>query len=254
MIQNIPESLKRGVVACIRKAIHEDRPQYLAEFRPNTNNALQRLIGDWINTNIHADLASDQIEIHEFTRGFGWKGQIILDRTNHFTYTIIRRQRLSQIRKDKPTHPHYLESIVSVLNKRFVAPEKQMSFVPVQGDRFDIKTLEDDCDSLLSGCLGHDDDYVHCVIVYEMAEGELSDISVLFLDKHLDVIEEAPLNEFIEPDFAELTNTLTSAVTEEPETKASTGLISIKKRNTREASSENGVVSPARLRENKKQA
>lgn len=203
--QKVPDDFKRRLVACVNKALQDDLSQYLAEFQPDTKNAVPHLIGDWINKNIRNDLASGQVDIMEFTR-YSWKGKVIIDRANRITYTIMRQKRFFQIRKEKRDRPHYLQTIVGVLNRSFTAPVKQMTFFGAGKYRFDKDMLDSDYDSIFCGCLDPSEGFTHCAIVYDTLRGELSDIKILFLDKDLDVIEELPLNEYIKPDFAALTN------------------------------------------------
>lgn len=250
----VPDEFKRRLVSCVNKALQDDLPQYLAEFQPDTKNAVPHLIGDWINKNIRTDLASDRVDIKEFTR-HSWKGKVIIDRINRMTYTIMREKRLLQVRKEKRDRPHYLQTIVTILNKEFKAPLKQMKFFGEGDYRFDQETLEGDYDSIFSGCLGRDEGFIYCAVVYNTFRGGLYDIKLLFLDKDLDVIEELPLNDYIKPDFAALTSTLhVVEKTEAPESKASARLISLKKRVSAEQDSEDTAASPASLRENEKQA
>lgn len=245
----VPDNFKRRLVACVNKALQDDLRQYLIEFKPDTKNAIPHLIGDWINTNIRTDLACDRVDILEFAR-YSWKGKIIIDRENQITYTIMRERRFFQIRREQRDRPHYLQSIVAVLNKEFTAPMKQMSFFGEGSYKFDSEVLEGDYDSIFSGCLGRNDGFVHCAIVYDTFRGELSDIKILFLDKDLDIIEMLPLREYIKPDFAALTNTSHVVETiEEPENKVSSGLISLKKRSKAEKHEVSTAESPARLRE-----
>jgi hypothetical protein len=250
--QKMPEDFKRRLVACINKALQDDLPHYLAEFHPDTKNGVPHLIGDWINTNIRSDLTGEHVDVMEFSR-YSWKGKVIIDRANLMTYTIMREKRLFQIRKERRDRPHYLQTIVSILNNQFEAQVKQLVLFDVGEYRFDEETLDGDYDSIFNGCLGRDEGFTHCAIAYDTFRGELSDIKVLFLDKDLDVIEDISLNEYIKPDFAALTNTpVAAAQTEDAEARASTGLLSLRKRDA-EATAED-TPPPARLREFEKQA
>lgn len=150
--QKVPDDFKRRLVACVNKALQDYLSQYLAEFQPDTKNAVPHLIGDWINKNIRNDLASGQVDIMEFTR-YSWKGKVIIDRANRITYTIMRQKRFFQIRKEKRDRPHYLQTIVGVLNRSFTAPVKQMTFFGAGKYRFDKDMLDSDYDSIFCGCL-----------------------------------------------------------------------------------------------------
>ena len=180
--QKVPENLKRRLVACVRKALHDDLPRYLMEFNPDTKNAVPRFIIDQINTNIRNDLACENVIIHEFKRPYGWTGKIIIDKQNCMTYNISREKRISQIRKEKRSQPNYLQTLVSVLNKEYEAPVKQMTLFNEGTFSFDIEILENDYDSIFCGCLASNAGFIHCTIVYDTIQGDLSDIKILFLD------------------------------------------------------------------------
>jgi hypothetical protein len=245
--QRISENFKRRLVACVNKALQDDLSLYLSEFHPDTKNGVPHLIGDWINTNIRTDLAGEHIDVMEFSR-FSWRGKVIIDRENSVTYTIMREKRLFQIRKHKRDHPHYLQTIVAVLNANFEAPVKQMNIFGVSEIGFEQEVLDKDYNSIFCGCLDRSAGFTHCVIVYDTFRNELSGIKILFLDRDLDEIERIPLNEFIKPDFSTLTDTvLVEEETNEAESKTSEDLIALKSRPDTDAT-------PAQIREKSKEA
>lgn len=248
MKKRIPENFKRRIVACVSKALTDDLHLYLSTLNPDTKNGVPHNIGDWINTNIQRDIASEYVDILEFPR-YSWRGKIIIDRANLFTFTVMREKRLRFIRKEKRERPHYLQTIVAELNSALEAPVKQMGFFSTGVYKFDRETLETDYNSIFNGCLEKDEGFTHCVITYDTIRGELADVNMLFLDKDLDEVERISLKEYIKPDFAALTNTyLTDVTSGEPESKASDNLISLKSRTADIA------ISPARLREVEKHA
>jgi hypothetical protein len=190
----------------------------------------------------------DRVDVYEFSR-FSWKGKIVIDRMNRLSFTVMRENRLRRIRKEKRDRPHYLQTIVAVLNDAFEAPIKQLDFFGPGVYNFDRETINSDYDAIFCGCLDKNEGFTHCVIAYETVRGELTDINLLFLDKDLDEVERISLKEYIKPDFAALTNTdLKAEKIGEPESKASESLISLKSRTADTAES------PARLREAEKHA
>ncbi|MDR3601425.1 MAG: DUF5986 family protein [Desulfosporosinus sp.] len=204
MFNSISEGFQRRVVDCINMALHDDLPRYLAEFQPDTTNGVPQSIGDWINTKIRKYLTGNNVEVIEFNR-YSWRGKIIVDKENLITYTIMREKRLHQLRREEREKPHYLQTIVAILNSDFIAPQKQMSFLEMDFFQFDDKMLEQDYDSIFKGQVSKTDGFHHCAIIYETDGGSLSDINILFLDKDLDEVDRISLNEFINPDFSKLT-------------------------------------------------
>jgi len=246
-LQVIPDNFRRRLVACIVKALQDDKYTYLSEFHPDTTNAVPYLYGDWINTNIRNDLKSEDMEIISFSRS-GWAGRIIIDKKQKITYSIMREKRFLQIQEEPRERPHYLQTILSVQNKKFKAEGKQPDLFGEDFYSFDSKVINNDYNSIFNGSINRNDGFIHCTIVYNTTGGELTDIRILLLDRDLGVVEELSLNEYIKPDFAALTNTIPigegAGLTEN---KTSDSLVSTKKRDNAE---NNTADSPAFLRDN----
>lgn len=243
----ISEDFQRRVVDCINMALQEDLPRYLYAFQPDTTNGLPHQIGDWINTNICKHLVGSNIEIIEFPR-YSWKGKIIVDRENRVTYTIMREKRLRQLRREKRDNPHYLQTIVGILNANFIAPKKQINIFGEEYYPFDSEMIEKDYDSIFKGYVDKTDRYNHCAIIYETERGSLADINILFLDKYLDEVSRIPLNEFIKPDFSKLTAEGPGLQQEETSVdESSVGLLTIRRHQETEAT-------PVKINEKPKQA
>lgn len=229
MLKSIPEDFQRRVVDCINMALQDDLPRYLSEFHPDTTNGVPHQIGDWINTNIRKHMAGNNIEIIEFTR-YSWKGKIIVDHENRVTYTIMREKRLRQLRREQRDKPHYLQTIVRILNDKFIAPSKQMSLYGEDYTQFDTEIVDQDYDSIFKGHVDKTDGYHHCAIIYETGRGVLIDINILFLDKDLDEVSRISLNKHIKPDFSKLTAAEPGLQQEESlEEESSAGLLAIRR-------------------------
>jgi hypothetical protein len=205
LTNKVPKSLCRSVVDCIVTALQDDRQRYLSEFQPDTTNGLPHQIGDWINTNVKNRLAGGNLRVVGFSRS-GWRGKIIIDDDNKIAYTIMRTKRIAQIQMEKRNRPHYLQSLVCVLNAELKADIKQLSIDSIEVNFFEQDELMQDCSNIFGGSINEFDHFTHCVIGFETKHNELTDIAVLVLDKDLDIVEEMSLNEYIKPDFAGLTN------------------------------------------------
>lgn len=200
----VSDDFKRRIVDCINMALHDDLPRYLAEYHPETTNGIPHQINDWINTNITVNLTSGDIETITFSR-YNWKGKLIVDRHNHITFSVMRGKRVRHLRTEKREKPHYLQTIIAVLNDEFVAPSKQATLFDLKSG-FDKEMISKDFDSIMQGRVSENDGFIHCVIAYETERNEITDIKIVFLDKDLDEIEQISLNDFIKPDYAKLTS------------------------------------------------
>ena len=90
------------------------------------------------------------------------------------------------------------------------------------------KTLQEDFESIIASLFTPDEGYVHYIIAYTLGKSGLLDAQLLFLDRDFDVIDSESLNEFIAPDYAELTASQdtfdTSAMAPKPNARALIGL------------------------------
>ena len=202
------ESLLRNIVWAISKAIGDDVREYLAETHKETNNAIILMRGDNFNTNLRNFVVSDTVELKKFHRS-AWQGRILIDRENKFTITICIRQTLDAIsRKRNRRIPHYLMSILHVLNGDLEAPVKQMHLADFYPDEFTVFTddeFRDDFEEIMDDEINYDDGYRHGVVVYESRNMEIDTISFLILDPDLDTVHEYSLKEMVKPNFSDLT-------------------------------------------------
>lgn len=230
LLQSISNDLKRRIVDCISIALEDDLQRYLSDFRPATTNGVPHQISDFINTNIQKYITSDNVEVIEFTRS-GWRGKIIVDRDSRVTYTIMREKRLRQLQREKRERPHYLETIVTILNANFIAPRKQIPLFGNDYSRFNDEVIDSDYYSIFKGQVNQSEGYHHCVILYDTSKGELTEASVSILDRDLDEVSRISLNEFIKPDYSKLTaSRLDDYQDESAEETSSAELLTLRRR------------------------
>lgn len=199
------ELLLRRIVRSIQKATGEDIKDYLRENRKETNNALRQMPGDNINENLRKMVVTEGIELIPFSRS-AWDGRILIDRINHITYTVTTKRTLYAIpRKRGRRVPHYLQSLLYNENKDCKAEFKQMTLVDCGIVKFDSDELETDFDHIMGGYIRREEDYQHYIVVYEAERGELKNVILQLLDKDFDVVDECSLNDYINVDFAKLT-------------------------------------------------
>lgn len=201
----INDNLLRRIVHSVNKAVNDDIPRYLREHHKETNNAVIHLRGDYINDNLRKYVMLDGIELIPFKRS-SWQGRILVDRNNKITYSITTQNTLNRIPKKKDrTRPHFLQSILAVENRECKCQYVQQTLFPIES--FDDKTLESDYNEIFATLVNPNEGYIHYVISYEAKNNELLDIKLEVLDRNFYVAFEKSLNEYIEPDFANLTET-----------------------------------------------
>lgn len=200
----IPDNFSRYIVNCIDIALSEDCKRYMQEFHPDTTNGVPHCIHDWINGNLVKYKPND-VKVFKFNR-HSWKSNMIIDNSNKIAYTVMRQKGLLRIKKKKRTWPHYLQTFVTILNNEFQAKNKQIMIDGFNSDIFSYEILVDDFKNLCGENLKSTEGYRHCLIAFDTQNGQLSDVKAWILDKDLDIVDELSLNEFIKPDYSNLTN------------------------------------------------
>lgn len=220
------KKLERMLVWAINKAVADDIPLMFSEHPLDTHNFLGHFRGDCINTNLRLGIASENITILPFQRS-GYAGRLVIDHMNKISYSITTEQNLRSIPKKKGRRtPHFLQTLLGIENADYESACKQLSFMPM--NLFDERTLREDFQSIIANFFTPDEGYVHYIITYIPGKSRLLDVQLLFLDKDFDVIDSQSLNEFIVPDYAELTTVQdipdVSNVTSEPNVRSLIGL------------------------------
>ena len=95
--------------------------------------------------------------------------------------------------------------------------------------QFDTDTLEDDYRKIVDGAIDPEEGFVHYIITYEYERNELREVNIEFMDRNFYVVDKASLNEFMKPDYAQLTETdLDTAEVAVPATESPRRLVSLK--------------------------
>ena len=204
-VTNFPsdEMMISRTVRAIQKAIEEDVPEYCRENHMETMNSVRYVRGDKINDNLRNHVVSEEAILISFKR-YSWDGRILVDQKNRITYTITTQQNLAAIPKKKNRScPHFLQSILAVENGDLHGRYEQMALFPME--QFEDDVLEEDYKKIVSGVFSPDSGYHHYVVAYAFEKDELLDVNMVLLDKAFNTVSEISLNDFIKPDFAQLT-------------------------------------------------
>ncbi len=204
----VNQMLNRKIVYAVNKAISDDVPHEIRENRIETNNRHIFAAGDYINENLRKHVVKDEIELLPFNR-YAWEGRILVDRINKVTYTISTHQTLKTIIRKNRNKPHYLQSILYAENgdcqgtpKQFTLGDFYPEFMPT---KFEIEELEEDYDKIMQGNIRKTDGYKHYIVVYTVEHHTISEIELLLLDKDFAEVDSLSLMEYVNPDFASLT-------------------------------------------------
>ena len=200
--------LNRKIVYEINKAISDDVPHEIRENHLETNNRHIFAPGDYINENLRKHVVKDEVELLAFNRN-GWEGRILIDKVNCVTYTISTHQTLRSIIRKNRNRPHYLQSILFAENGDCEGLPKQLSmgelYPNLVTSSFDTGELEEDYDKIMQGSVCRADGYRHYIVAYTSDHHTISAIEILLLDKDFAEVDNLDLMEYVNPDFASLT-------------------------------------------------
>ena len=197
------EKLERMLVWAINKAVADDIPLMFSEHPLDTHNFLGHFRGDCINTNLRLGLNSENVTLLSIQRS-GFAGRLIIDHAHKISYSITTMQNVRAIPKKKGRKtPHFLQTLLGIENANYESEYKQLTLMPIS--HFDQETLQEDYESIIANLISPNEGYVHYIIAYTLDKSGLLDVQLLFLDKDFDIIASENLNEFIAPDYAELT-------------------------------------------------
>lgn len=80
---------------------------------------------------------------------------------------------------------------------------------------FDTSVLEQDFEKISQGLIDKEEDYRHYIVSYIANHGEIESITLKFLDKEFNIVDQESLMQYIKPDFAQLTNIDSETAAEE---------------------------------------
>ena len=222
------EMVIRRIVRAIQKTIEEEVPEFCHEHPMETMNSIRDIRGDKINQNLRTLVVSDDVILIPFKRLF-WAGRMLVDLKNHVTYTVTTQQNLAAIPKKKNrTRPHYLQSILAVENGDLQGENVQMTLMPME--QFEDDVLNEDYAKIVARVLEPDSEYRHYVVTYAFEKSQLLSVNLELLDKGFNTVNSLSLNDFINPDFAQLTADQPEDTEETAEpTKTAKSLVALKK-------------------------
>lgn len=204
----VNQMLNRKIVYAVNKAVSDDVPQMIRENRLETNNRHIFATGDYINENLRKHVVKEKIELIPFNR-YAWEGRILVDRANRITYTISTHQTLKTVIRKNRNRPHYLQSILYAENGDCQGTPKQITlgdFYPgMMPTSFENEELEQDFENIMQGSIAKTDGYKHYIVVYTAEHRQITEIEMLLLDKDFAEVDKINLMEYVNPDFASLT-------------------------------------------------
>ena len=216
------ETMLRQIVWAVEKGIGPDVREFMQSNDMVTYNSLRIIRSDKINTNLRSAFAVGPVELKCFNR-YGWTGALLIDRENLVTFTICTERTLREIplKKDRNI-PHYLQTILYVQNASVKGAQMSMPEVE-QLSLFSDDVYQEDYKRIMDDDVSFDDGYTHYCVTYDAVQGEIQFITLRLLDRNFRNAEVYSLNEYLLPDFSDLT-----AEDEQPQNKDARSLVSVK--------------------------
>ena len=192
----------RLITRAISKAVRDRLPLCYQENTYETNNYRAHIKGDLINQCLREMLVLNGVTLHPFKR-HGWEGRLIIDHAHKAIFNVVSKDTLDRIPKAHRKWPHYLQTLLTVVNGAYEPRVEQLSFMPNM-EMFDSDTYNADFDLLLQGIIDDPQQWHHYVIAHTSSRCDVKDVHAYFLDGNFNVIDDRSLNEFIEPDTSAL--------------------------------------------------
>ena len=198
----LSDTLISAIIRAIDKAVSEDVPNQLRSMPLETNNYIRQMRGDWINQNLRDLAVMNGSMLHSFRR-FSWNGRILVDRDSRLTISITTQNNLLLIPRKSRQRPHFLQSILHELNGDLHGHYEQMRFFDTAP--FEDETYAKDFADISNGAFDPAEGFRHCVIAYNTLADELVDVKLVVFDPYFNTVTEESLADYINPDFARLT-------------------------------------------------
>lgn len=220
------EGLLRYIVSAIHTAISDDYSNFLQEYSAlDTHIGFGLMKSNFINDRLKMYVAKTNASIHQFKR-YSWQGRIIVDRHSKHTFSVSTHSNLKTVFNKKGREkPHYLQSVLVVENRKCYNPHEQLTLMDTCP--FDQKMIESDYYSIMSLYAEEFREFTHYVVAYSISSNGFLDVDLILFDSHFDEIERISLNDFITPDYGELTER--PKVKSTSTTKSTRNLVSLKK-------------------------
>ena len=203
----IDDVLLSAIVRAIDKAVSEDVPNQLRELNLETNNYIAFIRGDFINQNLRNLAIEEGGLLHSFQR-YGWSGRLLISRDSRLTISITTESNLAIIPRKQRTRPHFTQSILHRMNGDLHGQFEQTRLFNTEP--FDDEVYAKDFDDIINGAFEPEDGYRHCVVAYRVSGNELVDVKLVVLDPWFNIVTEVSLIDYMKPDFARLTASVTA--------------------------------------------
>lgn len=192
-----PDTFITIIAKCLVDAVGDDIKEDIQGLV--TQNGTAARIWDFIHTNICKNFSISDIIANPTKRG-GWAIVPVFDRTTGTIYSLMREQRFSELKKQRPKRRKatYLDALIGSLNADLTAPQHQTLLFPSLSYKFNDIQIEEIVKKIIFD-LGIPKELVkrHALILFQSSNYELISLRSCIVDSYLDIVAEADWNNYI---------------------------------------------------------
>lgn len=123
----LPDEYKIKIIQALTDAIRADVKEFTREFSLETNNGIEFLKWDFINSNLVRNASDERLLAIKVQRG-RWVLILIYDTELKYLYTFMKHKRFKQLQDQRKNRekPHYIDAL-ALLNKDLHSENDQLS-------------------------------------------------------------------------------------------------------------------------------
>ncbi len=226
----------------IEGAVGDDIKRDVRENQLVTQNSTPARIWDHLNTSI-AKNAEKNGCLYSLTKRGPWNMIIIYDNESKYVITIMREERLKEIRKGskKRKSLHYLQAFTQCYNRDLYADGKQQSMFEEETALNDVyKDAENIVQKMIESINSTKNHAIarHVLVLFSSMNYQLTNIRAVMIDTDLDIVCEESWNKYISTSESIITDIVSPVNDKTPYNKPSHGMKFTSKANERKANSD----------------
>jgi len=187
------------IAKCLVDAVGDDIKEDIETHEFVTQNGTAARVWDYLNRNICKRFDRSDIIARPTKRG-PWGLVPVFDRRSGTIYSLMREQRFSELKKQRPKrrNANYIDALVGSLNSDLIAPQHQPSLFPSLPNKFEDKQIREIVQKIISD-LGIPNELVkrHALILFQSSSYELLSLRCCITNSNLNIVEEADWNNYI---------------------------------------------------------
>lgn len=190
------DEYKISIVQALTDAVRADVQEFTKEFPLETNNGIEFLKWDFINSNLIRNASDERLRAIRVKRG-RWELILLYDSELKYLYTFMKHKRFKQLQdqRGKREKAHYIDALV-LLNKGQHSGKDQLSL-------FEDTAWDEGAESLLQSIAREHQNEIKCfaVIGFSTLKGDVTSVSAIIPTVELEIAHEVDWSEFISTDY-----------------------------------------------------